>query len=221
MAGASDRLDPAAAAAQLGALPVFDRIVAEVGPVRLGDPVVVDGDRTAGHFVALVRAVVFQQLAGAAATTIHERLVTALGGDVTPDAVLEASDGTLRTAGLSRRKAETITDLARHVGDGRVDLTAVDELDDEEVVVALTDVRGIGVWTAQMFLIFQLHRPDVWPVGDLGVRRGYALLHGLEEPPRAAMLEHLGEPYRPWRTAAAWYCWRAVDVAPPGADPWS
>lgn len=221
MEGLSARLDPEAAAATLGALPVFDRIVDEVGPVRLGDPLVVDGDPAAGHFAALVRTVVFQQLAGAAATTIHERLVAGVGGEVTPDVILDASAGNLRSVGLSQRKAETITDLARLVSDGRVDLAAVDGLEDDEVVAALTDVRGIGVWTAQMFLIFQLHRPDVWPVGDLGVRRGYALLHGLEQPPRETMLEHLGEPYRPWRTAAAWYCWRAVDVAPPGADPWS
>lgn len=203
------RLQPREATAFLAEDPVFGPLVEEVGPLRLRPPLDT-------HFAALVRAICFQQLAGAAATTIHGRFVDALDGEVTPQAVEAAPDDPLRGAGLSASKLASVRDLAEKVADGRVPLDDIDRLPDDEVKARLVQVRGIGPWTADMFLIFQLRRPDVWPVGDLGVRAGYARLHGLAEPPSPKELEPLGEPYRPWRSAAAWYCWRAVETITPG-----
>ncbi|MDP9389404.1 MAG: DNA-3-methyladenine glycosylase 2 family protein, partial [Actinomycetota bacterium] len=126
----------------------------------------------------------------------------------------------LRAAGLSAAKAAAVVDLAAKVLDGSVVLRGVGRVPDEEIVERLCAVRGIGRWTAEMFLIFQLNRPDVWPVGDLGVRAGYGRIHGLAPSPTPAELAVLGEAYRPWRTVAAWYCWRAMDAgvsSSPGA----
>lgn len=203
------RLEPKKATAFLADDPVFGPLVEEVGPLRIRPPLDT-------HFAALVRAICYQQLAGAAASTIHGRVVDALDGEVAPEAVEATADEPLRDAGLSASKLASIRDLAQKVTDGTVPLDDVDRLSDDEVTQRLVQVRGIGPWTADMFLIFQLRRPDVWPVGDLGVRVGYARLHGLEEPPSPKDLDPLGEPYRPWRSAAAWYCWRAVETITPG-----
>lgn len=188
--------------------PVFGPLVREVGPVRVPAP-------RDDAFTYLARAIVYQQLAGAAARTIHGRFVEALDGAVTPAAVAAAPDEALRNAGLSRNKLAAIRDLADKVGSGEVETGDLAECSDREVVRRLTRVRGIGPWTADMFLMFHLHRPDVWPVGDLGVRQGYARLHGLEDPVPPRELEVRGDGYRPWRSAVAWYCWRALEVEPP------
>lgn len=164
------------------------------------------------HFAELVRAICFQQLAGAAARTIHGRFEVVLDGDVTPEAVLALPVASMRAAGLSANKAASIRDLAEKVLGGEVELDRVARLSDEKIVSELTLVRGIGRWTAEMFLMFQLGRLDVWPVGDLGVRKGYAVIHGLAEMPSAKQLETLGDPLRPFRSVAAWYCWRAADT---------
>jgi DNA-3-methyladenine glycosylase II len=164
------------------------------------------------HFAELVRAICFQQLAGAAARTIHGRLEAALDGDVTPEAVLALPVETMRAAGLSANKTASIRDLAERVLAGEVELDRVARLSDEKIVTELTLVRGIGRWTAEMFLMFQLGRLDVWPVGDLGVRKGYGIIHGLADMPTAKELEALGDPLRPYRSLAAWYCWRAADT---------
>jgi 3-methyladenine DNA glycosylase/8-oxoguanine DNA glycosylase len=166
------------------------------------------------HFAELARAICFQQLAGAAARTIHGRFEAALDGDVTPEAVLAVSVDTLRAAGLSANKTASIRDLAEKVVAGDVELDRVAKLSDERIVEELTLVRGIGRWTAEMFLMFQLGRLDVWPTGDLGVRNGFARIFGIE-PPGPVALEDLGEPFRPYRSVLAWYCWRAVDVTTP------
>ncbi|GAC1319123.1 MAG: DNA-3-methyladenine glycosylase [Acidimicrobiales bacterium] len=165
------------------------------------------------HFAALVRSVLYQQLAGAAAATIHGRLVTLLEEEVTPDRVLSVSPEALRTVGLSGNKAASITDLAVKVLDGTVvlDPRGLSREPDEEVIDRLTTVRGIGRWTAEMFLMFQLRRLDVWPVGDLGVRKGFGLAHGIAMP-NAKELGPLGDQYRPYRSVAAWYCWRACEI---------
>ncbi len=163
----------------------------------------------------LARAIVFQQLAGAAARTIHGRFVDALGGDVRAAKVKRVRDTTLRKAGLSANKIAAIRDLATKVDSGEVDVSDLEDQPDEEVVRRLTHVKGIGPWTAHMYLMFRLHRPDVWPTGDLGVRSGYAKIHGLEEAPAQKALEPLGEAYRPWRSAAAFYCWRALETELP------
>jgi DNA-3-methyladenine glycosylase II len=189
--------------AALAADAAFGPWVRRIGPPRL--PRV-----TQPGFPYLARAIVYQQLAGAAAATIHGRFVEACGGSVTLRSVVKVSDERLRAAGLSRGKLAAVRDLAEKAAS--LELEALAWLDDDEVVERLTTVRGIGPWTAHMFLIFALRRPDVWPTGDLGVRAGYARILGLEEVPAEKDLLPLGEPYRPWRSAAAWYCWRALEV---------
>ncbi len=184
--------------------PSFGPLVERIGPVRLGP-------RMESSFYALVRSIVFQQLAGAAASTIHRRVLEALDGDVTPDAVLATPDDVFRGAGLSASKARAIRDLAPRVASGEVPLEGIESLDDREVAQRVTRVWGIGQWTADMFLLFQLRRPDIWPVGDLGVRQGFGRALGLEETPSAKEIELMGLGYRPWRSAVAWYCWRVMD----------
>ena len=187
--------------------PAMAALVAAVGPCTLA-PRRIPG----GHFAALARAILYQQLAGAAAAAIHRRFTALFAGRPTPEAVAAVPDDALRGAGVSAAKAASIKDLAAKVLDGTVRLEGIGKLDDEEVIRRLVAVRGIGRWTGEMFLIFQLARPDVWPVGDLGVRAGFARAHRLAAPPGPAQLTALGERYRPWRTVAAWYCWRAVDA---------
>jgi DNA-3-methyladenine glycosylase II len=166
--------------------------------------------RSTGHFAALAESILHQQLAGAAARAIHGRFVGLFDGDLSPEAVLAVPPRKLRTAGLSGRKVASIRDLAAKVVDGTVPLHRVGRLADEDVITRLSVVRGIGRWTAEMFLIFQLRRLDVWPVGDYGVRKGYALAYGLRKLPTPKQLEREGERFRPYRTVAAWYCWQAV-----------
>lgn len=165
------------------------------------------------HFAALLRAVVYQQLAGAAAAAIHGRLISALGGNVTPEALLALPPGMLRSVGLSGNKAVSLTDLAAKILDDTVVLEPrrLAREGDEEVIARLSTVRGIGQWTAQMFLMFQLRRLDVWPTGDLGVRRGYGLAWGIPMP-TPKELEPLGDAFRPFRSVTAWYCWRATEL---------
>jgi DNA-3-methyladenine glycosylase II len=185
---------------------VIGRFLDAVGPPRFRKPLDT-------HFAALVRSVTYQQLAGAAATAIHGRLIAALGGDVTPEGVLALSSEALRAAGLSGNKAASLRDLSAKVLDGTVvlDPRGLSREGDEEVITRLSSVRGIGRWSAEMFLMFQLRRLDVWPTGDLGVRRGYGLAWGIPMPtPR--QLEPLGDPFRPYRTVVAWYCWRASEL---------
>ena len=171
------------------------------------------------HFAELARAISYQQLAGKAASAIHARFVALFDGDgPTPEAVLALPVDALRGAGLSGSKTASIRDLADKAIDGTVQLDRVARLPDDEIVRELTLVRGIGRWTAEMFLMFQLGRLDVWPVGDFGVRKGYATLYGLPGPPGARELETLGDRFRPYRSVAAWYCWRAVDTITPGDE---
>jgi 3-methyladenine DNA glycosylase/8-oxoguanine DNA glycosylase len=154
----------------------------------------------------------FQQLAGRAAAAIHARFVDVLGGKVTPQAVLAASPETLRAAGLSGNKAAAVLDLAIKSTDGTVPLGDLSELDDEDIITRLSSVRGIGRWTAEMFLMFELRRPDVWPVDDYGVRNGWTLIHALPGLIKPAELRQAGDVFRPYRSVVAWYCWRAVAV---------
>ena len=153
------------------------------------------------HFAALVRAILYQQLAGAAARAIHGRLIASLGGEVTPERFLSLSSQTLRAVGLSANKAASMRDLATKVRDGSVvlDPARLRGQGDDEVVAMLAGVRGIGKWTAQMFLMFQLRRLDVWPTGDLGVRKKFGLAWGMPTP-TPKQLEALGDPFRPYRS---------------------
>jgi len=192
--------------------PVLHRLVAEVGLARVRPP-------AETHFGALVRAVVYQQLAGAAAAAINGRLIAALDGEVTPQRLLSLSTDTLRSVGLSGNKTASLRDLAAKVLDGTVvlDPPRLRAESDAEVIDRLTAVRGIGTWTAQMFLMFQLRRLDVWPTGDLGVRKGFGLAWEIPTP-TAKQLEPLGDPYRPYRSVVAWYCWRAAEIYGGTAD---
>jgi 3-methylfumaryl-CoA hydratase len=192
--------------------PVIARLLAETGPPRLSRP-------AESHLGTLVRAIVYQQLAGRAAAAIHGRLLTALGGEVEPEGLLALSDEQMRAVGLSRAKVASLRDLAAKVRDGTVVLSprGLATESDDEIVARLSAVRGIGTWTAEMFLLFQLRRLDVWPVGDLGVRRGYGLAWQVPEP-TARELRPLGDPFRPYRSVAAWYCWRAAELYAGAAD---
>jgi DNA-3-methyladenine glycosylase II len=183
--------------------PVIARLVAQAGLPSFPRP-------TETHFAALVRSVTHQQLAGAAAQAIHGRVVRALGDEITPERLLATPTEDLRAAGLSGNKVRSVQDLATKVLDGTVVLEprGLARESDEEVVARLTTVRGIGKWSAEIFLMFQLRRLDVWPTGDLGVRKGFALAWGIPTPTPKA-LEALGEPYHPYRSIVAWYCWRA------------
>lgn len=186
--------------------PVMAAHIARVGPFNVR---AAQGD----YFAALVRSILYQQLAGKAAAAIHGRFIAAVGGSVTPAAVLATSPEALRAAGLSSAKTLSIIDLATHVSDGTVPLDGIEGHDDDEIVRRLSTVRGIGRWTAEMFLLFELRRLDVWPVGDLGVRHGWKLIYDLGEMPSPKDLEGLGEKFRPYRTIPAWYSWQAVHVA--------
>ena len=185
----------------------FADLVARAGPWSLRPP------NPEGPYAALVRSIAFQQLAGAAATTIHGRFRALIDGPLSPEGVLALPDEAMAGAGLSGSKRAAIRDLSEKVIDGSVRLDRLGRMSDEAIVEMLVSVRGIGVWTAQMVLMFQLRRPDVWPTGDLAVRAGYGLMHGWPDPPTAKELEPLGDAYRPWRSVAAHYCWEAVHLS--------
>ena len=185
--------------------PAFGPWVRRIGSIHL--PV---SDVT--PFFYLVRAICHQQLAGKAARTIHGRFIEAVGRDISPENVLRLSESTLRAAGLSGNKLGAIRDLATKIQSGELEVHDLEMRSDEEIVSRLTIVKGIGEWTAHMYLMFRLHRPDVWPVGDLAVRAGYARVQGMAEDLSKKELRPLGDPYRPWRSAAAWYCYRALET---------
>jgi len=167
-------------------------------------------DRT--PFALLTRAVINQQLSNKAAATIEARLIAALGDGLTPESVLAAGPERLRAVGLSRAKSSALLDLAAKTLDGTIpSFRALSRMSDDTIIEHLTQVRGIGLWSAQMFLIFSLARPDVMPAQDLGVRKGFQLLYGGRElPSPQAVLSH-AEIWRPWRSVAAWYLWRVTD----------
>ena len=192
--------------------PVVGALIEEHGPYRPrpgGDP-----------YASMVRSILFQQLAGAAARAIQRRFF-ALHGDEerTPDplAILATTDEEFRGAGVSRQKAGYLRDLAQHCVDGALDFAAIADLDDAAVIERLTAVRGIGEWSAHMFLMFELGRPDVLPTGDLGVRKGMQAAYGLPETPTPKQALEIGAPWAPYRTVASWYMWRAVETITPEA----
>ena len=184
------------------------KLIKRAGPVDLRGPL-------DDSFAALVRSIMYQQLAGAAASAIHGRFLKLFADKPSPAAVLALPPGAMRAAGVSGPKEAAITDLARKIADGTVPLGDVDSLPDDELKARLVTVRGIGPWTADMFLIFQLRRLDVWPIEDYGVRKGWTVAHRKRQliTPRALQAE--GEIFRPYRTIAAWYCWRAVETVVP------
>jgi DNA-3-methyladenine glycosylase II len=200
---------PAEEAVATAAISAIDPMVAAF--VRRAGPFALRPGE-ADPFTSLSRAIVFQQLAGRAAAAIHGRFVAAIGGAVTAEAILATEPEALRAAGLSGAKTASLIDLATKTRDGTVPLDGIDTLGDDEIVERLTAVRGIGPWTAEMFLLFQLRRPDVWPVDDLGIRHGWSLIHALPETLKPRPLQAQGERFRPYRSTLALYCWHAVHV---------
>lgn len=181
-------------------------LVARVGAPRLTINPVDD------VFEALARSILYQQLSGKAAATIHGRFVALLDPDAPAESLLRLKDAALRGAGVSTPKLRALRDLAARVAGGALPgAQALHAMDDDAIVDALTEVRGVGPWTVHMLLIFRLGRPDVWPTNDYGVRKGYAKTYGKRALPSPDALERLGEPFRPWRSLASWYLWRALE----------
>jgi DNA-3-methyladenine glycosylase II len=192
--------------------PVLRALIDQLGPHGMHDR----AGRPADHYGALVRSIVGQQLSTKAALSIYNRLIARFGGRTpTPAEVLADDPEELRAAaGLSRAKVSFLRSLAEHVLDGSLELERLDELGDQEVTAELVAVRGLGAWSAHMFLMFHLRRPDVLPVGDLGIRRAIRDRYGLEELPDAAAMERIADPWRPYRTIACRFLWRALDAVP-------
>jgi DNA-3-methyladenine glycosylase II len=199
--------DPARARRHLAkADPVLAAVMRRVGPCRFAsgppDP----------PFPSLLRMIVGQQLSVAAARTIHGRVLALFAdGRPTPTALLALDDETLRTAGLSRPKLRYLRDLAERVRDGRLDLEGVETLADDEVIGRLVEVKGIGRWTAEIFLMFHLHRPDVLPADDLGIVKAVQRAYAMRRRPSAKKVLALGEPWRPYRSVASWYLWQSLE----------
>ena len=219
-------IDEVQALAHLASDPVMERIMAEAGPFELRAD-------SSNPFASLARSIIFQQLSGKAAGTIFGRFVALFQGPgseaspATPDwdpfrqpfpepaRVLTFDDETLRSAGLSRQKVASIRSLAEHFASGELGTEQFDSWADEEIITHLTRVRGVGRWTAEMFLMFHLRRPDVLPVNDVGINRAIMRRYGLEAMPLADEVRRIGEAWRPWASVACWYLWRSEDVKPP------
>ncbi len=185
---------------------------------RHGTPTLRRGARPGVRFQALASSIAYQQLAGRAAASIWSRVLDTVGDPFTPAAVLAAGPERLRAAGLSGAKVAALTDLATKVGDGTVRLDRIARLGNSAIIEHLIVVRGIGPWTAQMFLLFDLRRLDVWPTGDYGVRAGYARAFDLDDMPTEREMADLGDISAPYRSVLAWWCWRETDtVTPSGA----
>ncbi len=186
---------------------ILASIIARVGPCKMTyrDPT----------FEALARAIVFQQLSTKAARTIYGRLEEAAGGTITPESIQNVSVAEMRRAGLSKQKMGYIRDLAEHALSGKVDFARLPAMSDEEVIIALTDIKGVGVWTAHMFLLFSLRRPNVLPVGDLGVRMAIQRAYKKRKLPLPKEIERIAKGWHPYCSFAAWYLWRSLELEPP------
>ena len=189
--------------------PVMARVIDRVGPCGF------EPRAEGSHFAALARAIVFQQLSGKAASTIHTRFEGLYGGaSPSPEQLIETSDEALRGVGLSRQKVVYMRDLAEKLVSRQVPLDDVTGLDDEALIQALTAVKGVGRWTAQMFLMFRLGRPDVLPELDLGIQKAVMLAYGLSAMPKPKELLAIGQPWRPHASVASWYLWRSLEIEP-------
>jgi DNA-3-methyladenine glycosylase II len=204
--------DPAVAHLR-AADPVLKKLIDDIGPDGLGDP---REGRPTEHYGALVRSIVGQQLSTKAARSIYGRLTDRFGGRTpTPQEVLDDDPDELKAAaGLSRAKVSFLRSLAEHVLDGSLELEKLNDLPDEEVIAELVAVKGIGEWSAHMFLMFHLGRPDVLPVGDLGIRNAVMRNYRLRKLPDAKRLEKIAKPWIPYRTLACLYLWHSLDNAP-------
>lgn len=189
--------------------PVLAALIREYGPCGLA------AAQRADHFSALVRAIVFQQLSTKAASTIYSRVLGLLpNGELSPPTLAALTDDQLRSAGISRQKGAYLRDLCAKVSARIVPLDDLEGMDDEQVIAALTAIKGIGRWSAEMFLMFRLHRPDVLPVGDLGIVNAVKKAYGLRKKPTPDRLRRLGEAWKPYRSVASWYLWRSLGGLP-------
>jgi DNA-3-methyladenine glycosylase II len=189
--------------------PVMRELIRQHGACGLAD------NQHTDPYKALVHSIMSQQLSSKAAATIARRFDDLFGGTFpTPSQVLAMPDDRLRSVGLSAMKVSFIRDLARRIADGSLRLDAFDAMSDDEVIAALTEVRGIGRWTAEMFLMFRLHRPDVLPVGDLGIVNAIKKQYGLRKVPTPERMMRIGESWRPYRSIACWYLWASLDNKP-------
>lgn len=194
--------------------PILAALIRQYGPCGLAQA------QRADHFSALVRAIAGQQLSTKAAATIYSRLLTLMPqGHPTPAELAALSDEQLRSVGMSRQKSASLRDLSEKVLSGLVNLDALPEMSDDEVIASLVRVKGIGRWSAEMFLMFRLHRPDVLPVGDLGIVNAVQRVYRLRKRPTPERILKLGEAWRPYRSIASWYLWRSLDNVPVATRP--
>jgi DNA-3-methyladenine glycosylase II len=184
--------------------PVLCAIIERVGPCRM--------QFSAAEFASLAEAIVYQQLNGKAAVTIFNRFAALAGDPLTPKGILKLSDAQLRSVGLSKQKSSYVKDLAEKTAAGLLDFTRLQELGDEDVIAHLTQVKGIGVWTAHMFLMFSLRRPDILPVGDYGVQMAMKKHYKKRKLPKAKEMEKIAKAWAPYRSVACWYLWRSLDI---------
>src|SRR5246127_3069080 len=184
--------------------PVLRAIIERVGPCRM--------EFGPAEFASLAEAIVYQQLNGKAAVTIFKRFATLAGEPLTPEGILKLSDDQLRSVGLSKQKSSYLKDLAAKTASGLLDFSRLPQLTDEEVINHLTQVKGIGVWTAHMFLIFALRRPNVLPTGDYGVQMALKKHYKKRKLPRPKDMEKIARAWEPYRSVACWYMWRSLDI---------
>ena len=184
--------------------PILRAIIERVGPCRMefGEPV----------FHSLAEAIVYQQLNGKAAVTIFNRFTALAGEPVTPEGILKLTPENMRTVGLSKQKSSYLFDMAERASRGELDFTRLPDLTDEEVIKHLTQVKGVGVWTAHMFLMFTLKRPNVLPTGDFGVQMAIKKHYGKRKLPKPLQMEKIARPWEPYRSIACWYLWRSLDI---------
>lgn len=184
--------------------PVLRAIIERVGPCRM--------QFSLAEFHSLAEAIVYQQLNGKAALTIFKRFSALAGEPLTPEGILKLKDEQLRAVGLSKQKSAYLKDLAAKTRDGLLNFARLPDMSDEEVIKHLTQVKGVGVWTAHMFLMFSLRRPDVLPTGDYGVQAAISKHYKKRKLPKPHIMEKIAKPWAPYRSVACWYLWRSLDI---------
>jgi len=183
--------------------PVLSAIIEDIGECMLKP--------SKDYFGALARSIIYQQLSRHAATAIYNKFLERNGGSLTPDSVLTIKHEDFKASGISERKASYLMDLALKFKNGQIDFSRVEELSDEEIIEKLISVKGIGVWSAQMLLIFSMNRPDILPLGDAGFRRAVKISYGFEQNPSDEEVIRIAEAWRPYRSIASWYMWQTVN----------
>jgi len=184
--------------------PVLRAIIERIGPCRIeyGPP----------EFHSLAEAIIYQQLNGKAAVTIFNRFADLAGKPLTPEGIVKLTDQQMRSVGLSKQKTSYLRDMAERAMSGRLDFTKLHEHSDDEIIQHLTQVKGVGVWTAQMFLMFTLKRPNILPTGDFGVQMAIKKHYKKRKMPKPALMEKIARPWEPYRSIACWYLWKSLDI---------